>query len=207
MLTGEKPQPATRPDAVQLRPRRSPKLIVGGVLCVVLGALAAAMLYSLNVTTASVVAMANDVERGESITADSLTVVELPRSTTIDTLSADRLEELVGATALTDLPAGAFPSERHLGERPLPAGHSLVGLRLETGRIPVTALVPGTEVRLVSLAEEQELVITAVLATSPRMEEHSSHYLLDVIVAQDTAPVIAGLAATNLLALIAEGDL
>lgn len=196
-----------RPEGVQLRARRNPRLIALGILFVVLGALAAGTLYSMNVTTTSVLVMARDVVRGEQIAAGDLAVLQLPQSSSVDAVSADALDDLVGSTALTDLPAGAFPALHHLGERPLPDGHSLVGLRLDTGRIPVTPLVPGTQVRLVSLAEDSDLTIDAVLATTPRREEHGSHFLLDVVIKEDEAPMVSVLAATNLLALIAEGDI
>lgn len=207
MVTDDKPPRARRPEGVRLRPRRSPKLIALGLLCIVLGALAAASVYSMNVTTTSVLVMTRDVVRGEQISAEDLAVLQLPRNTVAGSILAEDLDELVGATALIDLPAGAFPAHRHLGDRPLPEGHSLVGLRLEGGRIPSTPLAPGTQVRLVSLAEEDSLVADAVLATAPQLDEYGSHYLLDIVVARESAPQIAALAATNLLAVVAEGDL
>lgn len=116
-----------RPPQVQLRSRRSPRLIAIGVLCLVLGALGAATLYSMTVQRVEAVVMVNDVSRGQLITANDVGVVELPGTSNIEALPADQLDAVIGETALTDLPAGAFPTGRSLGADPIPAEMSLVG--------------------------------------------------------------------------------
>lgn len=204
-MAGESTGRSRKVEDVRLRRRRSPKLVALGVLCIVIGALAAAALYSLNISTASVVAMTRDVTRGDRITASDLTIVEVPQASANGATSAEQMSQFVGATALSDLPSGSFPAQRHIGDRPLPEGHSLVGLRLEAGRIPISELAPGTHVRLVNV--EDSSITTATIAASPELEPHSSHYLLDVVVASDAAPRLASLAALDQLSLIAEGDL
>lgn len=201
-----RPSQAGRTESGQLRARRSPRLLALGILCVVLGALGGAALYTNASQNTSVVMMTRDVTRGEAITAQDLAVVDLPGTTVNGAIPAERIDEFIGATALSDLPSGAFPAQRHLGQRPLPEGHSLVGLKLETGRIPGIPLAPGTQVRLVALGESQEIT-HAVVATSPFREEHETHFLLDVVVAQADAPRVAASAANNELVLVAEGDL
>ena len=202
MLTDAQ-QRRTREDA-RLRRRRSPKLIALGVLCVVLGALAAAAVYAMNVVTVDVVATTRDVTRGDTITAADLTVIQVPRNAANGATPADRLDSFVGATALSDLPKGAFPASRHIGQQALPQGHSLVGLSMETGRIPTTGLSPGAAVTLVDI--ESSTVIPATVATTPQLQPHGNAYLLDVVVARDQAPTVAALAAVGQLAMVAEGD-
>ncbi len=201
-----RPSKAGRPESGQLRPRRSPRVVALGILCMVLGALGAAALYTSASDSAPVVMMTRDVTRGEAITAQDMAIIDLPGSAVNGAIPGDRIDDFIGATALTDLPSGAFPATRHLGQRPLPEGHSLVGLRLEPGRIPGTALAPGTQVRLVGLGEDQS-VTHATVATAPLRAEHDSYFLLDVVVTHSEAAHVAGLAANNELALIAEGDL
>lgn len=200
------PSPAPRPDAVQLRARRSPRLIALGVLAVVLGALGASSLYSLNTNHRSVVVMAKDVVRGEEIGVGDLEVVGIPSSLQVEMSDADTISDMVGQTARTDLPAGAFPLLRHLGEDPLPAGSSLVGLRLTSGRLPTAALPPGTWVELISLMEGDDTVVEAVVAAAPMELDDGSGHLLDVTVPDDVAATVATLAATDQLVLIAVGE-
>lgn len=200
------PPMAPRPEAVQLRARRSPRLIALGVLAVVLGALGAAALYSMNTHHTSVVAMARDVVRGDTIRAADLTLVSMPSTGQVEMSGAERMDQMVGQTARTDLPAGSFPLPRHLGEDPIPPGHSLVGMRLAAGRLPATELPQGTSVQLISLADGDDSVVDAVVATSPMMLEDGSGHLLDVTVPDDSAAAVAALAAQDQLALIAVGD-
>lgn len=200
------PPLAPRPDAVQLRARRSPRLIALGVLAVVLGALGAAALYSMNTNHTSVVAMTRDVVRGDTIQAGDLAVVNMPSAAQVEMSGADQMSQMVGQTARTDLPAGSFPLPRHLGDDPIPAGHSLVGMRLAPGRLPATGLPPGTLVQLISLADGDNSVVDAVVGSSPMVLDDGSGHLLDVTVPDDSAAMVAALAATDQLALIAVGD-
>jgi len=200
------PPPSPRPDAVHLRARRSPRLIALGVLAIVLGALGAATLYSLNTNLINVVVMTRDVVRGDVIEVTDLAVVDMPGSLQVDMSRADELEEMVGQRALSDLPAGSFPLSRHVGEEPVAQGKSLIGIRLTAGRLPSAALPPGTRVQLVSLAEDDDTVVDALMASSPVLLDDGSGHLLDVTVNNDAAAAIASLAATDQLVLISVGE-
>lgn len=200
------PPPAPRPDAVQLRARRSPRLIALGVLAVTMGGLGATALYTMNTDNESVVVMARDVVRGDEIRATDLAVVSIPGALQVDTSGADEMDQLLGHRARSDLPAGSFPLSRHVGEDPIPAGNSLVGIRLTTGRLPIAELPPGTRIQLISLVEGDDRVVDAVVAASPRILEDGSGHLLDVTVEKTFAHVVATLAATDQLVLIAVGE-
>lgn len=209
MLRGQETQQAVqerRPDAVQLRARRSPRLIALGVLFVVLGGLAAGALYSMGNDEESSVVMAHDVVRGQVLTEDDLAIITVPAGLGVERLDAADMSSLIGQTARTDLPAGSFPSARHLGTDPIPDGHSLVGLRLGPGRMPGTNLPPGTPVQLVSLAEEDTAVHDAVVAEAPILTDDGSGFVLDVVVSDDIAHAVARLSAAQLLAMIAVGE-
>lgn len=198
--------PPTRPEAVQLRARRSPRLIALGVLAIVLGALGAAALYSMNTDLHNVVVMSRDVVRGDVIQVTDLAVVSMPSGSQIEMSPADALEAMPGQRALTDLPAGAFPLPRHLGEEPVPPAHAVVGMRLAAGRIPSIPLPPGTRVQLISLAEDDDTVVDALTASSAALMDDGTSQLLDVVVPEAFAAAVASLAATDQLVLIAVGD-
>lgn len=200
------PPPAPRPTAVQLRARRSPRLIALGVLLVVLGALGASALYSMNTDNTTVVVMARDVVRGDEIQASDVAVVSVPAGLQLEMSDASDMAQMVGQTARSDLPAGSFPLTRHVGDDPMPAGSSLVGMRLTSGRLPAAELPPGTRVQLIGLAEGDDTVVDAVVASAPMLLDDGSGHLLDVSVPDEFAAEVATLAATDQLVLIAAGD-
>ncbi len=200
------PLPA-RPDGVQLRARRSPRLIAVGVLCVVLSALGAAALYNSTVNHVSAVVMTRDLQRGDTIQPEDLGIVSVPQDLHVEFMTSEEMASLVGQTALSDLPAGAFPSARLLGEEPIPAGQSLVGLRLGPGRMPSAPLPPGTAVQLVSLVEGDSSVTDAAVSSAPLLLDDGTGYTLDVLVPDERAHALAVLAAADQLALIAVGTI
>lgn len=189
-----------RPDAVQLRARRSPKLIAIGMLTVALGALGAAALHSMNNDRVSVLAMATDVGRGETVSADSITTVEIPATLAEGALAPAQADQLVGQRARSDLLQGSYPRPDHVGEALLPEGEALLGLRLPLGRMPVATMPPGTQVRLVSLVDDTQA--TAVVASLPSTVGDGETFVLDVRVRSAQATAFAQLAATDQVALI-----
>ena len=199
----ESPAPAApRPAAVQLRGRRSPRLIALGTLLVAVGGLGAAALYSMNADHRAVVVMAADVRRGDAIERDDLAVLEVPESLAVEALGAAELPGLVGRHSLTDLPQGAVPLARHVGEDPLPTGQALIGLRLPLGKLPTADMPPGTTVRLVGLLEGTEVAADAVVASSPVLLDDGASYSLDVRVADARADEVARLSAADLVAVV-----
>ena len=153
------PPTTPRPETVQLRARRSPRLIALGLLLVAGGGIGAAALVGSGDDVVPLVVMAADVRRGDVIGDGDLTVIELPASSGVQGMPAADLPSLVGERALMDLPKGAFPLARHVGAEPLPAGQTLVGLRLPIGKLPATELPPGTSCT--------SMVISATTKTSP----------------------------------------
>lgn len=195
-----------RAAGATLRPRRSPRLIALGVLCVVLGGLGAAALYSTSTDYVPAVVMAKDVLRGQEITASDLEVVELPSSTRIDHTEGSDTNELIGQRTLVDLPAGSFPVDRHFGSSPIPEGHRLVGLLLAPGKMPASELAADAKVQLVSILDDDDWVADAVISKVPALTDDGSGFVVDVIVDQDAADQATRLAATEQLALMAVGE-
>lgn len=196
----------SRPSGVQMRARRSPRLIMLGILCVILGSLGAVALWSMGHNRPSAVIMVQDVPRGQLITFEDLGIAELPTGFTPEHVAADHLNDLVGKRTLSDLPAGAFPAVHHVGEAPIPSGTHLVGLSLGPGRMPGSQLPVGATIQLVGLVDGEDFATGAIVAEVPVLTDDGSGFIIDVIVPEDAAHQVARLAASQQLALIAVGD-
>jgi len=175
-------------------------LIALGVLAIVLGALGAAALYSMNNDRVSVLTMAVDVGRGEMVSAESITTVEVPAALAEGALAPEDADRLLGQRARSDLLQGSYPRPDHVGEALLPDGEVLIGLRLPLGRMPVTTMPPGTQVQLVSLVDNAQA--HAVVTSLPAAVGDGETFVLDVRVRADQATALTRLAATDQVALI-----
>ena len=137
-----------------LRPRRNPRLLVSGVIAICLGGLGSAALY-ISVTDArSVVRTNRTIYRGEVIQAADLGVTSVGGTLGVRTVPAERVGELIGRTALTDLPGGSLFPPDSVGPAEVPPGSSRIGLKLAPGRVPVSPLPAGTPVLLVAVPKD-----------------------------------------------------
>lgn len=197
--------------------RRSPALIVAGVLCAVLGALGGAFAWTQASRAESVVVMNRDVPRGEELRQGDVGVVSIAVGDQVATVPASRLEGLIGRSALVDLPRGSLLGPASVGEPSLPAGSAHLGLRLAAGRVPSSPMPAGTRITVVELAAEQTerggsastgppRTIDAVVSRAPVRGEDRASWLLDIEVRQDEAAGIADLAARDRVAVIVRGS-
>ncbi|MGG1910503.1 SAF domain-containing protein [Microbacterium sp. NRRL B-14842] len=100
--------------------------------------------------TVSVMATSVDVSRGETITTDDLTTIQLAGGQQVDAVSAADAADLVGTTALVDLPAGTLITSANTGDTlAVPAGSSIVGVTLTQAQMPGYQLAAGDKVRVV----------------------------------------------------------
>jgi len=189
------------------------RLVIIGLLCAVLGALGVTTAFSQAHKTTGVVAMARQVMRGQTITEADLTTLTVGTLPGISTVPADRLHDLVGRTALVDLPARSLVAEGSVGDPAVGTGLAHVGLKLAAGRLPVAVLPPGTKVILVEVAGRDsdagaaEAVsrgrsFAAHVVTSPEGLPDGAHWVLDVSVTSSDAATVASLAAAERLALV-----
>lgn len=193
-------------QASPLRARRNVRLITAGVLAICLGGLGAAVLYANLADARSVIAVTRTVYRDQQITADDLAVTSLTPTPGLETVSAERIADVVGQTALTDLTAGSVLSPRSFGEPPVEAGVSRLGLKLAPGRMPAMPLPPGTEVLLVAVARdggdppEGASVTGRVASSASNLPDGSA--VVDVTVPQAEAERVARLAAGDQLVVV-----
>jgi hypothetical protein len=188
------------------RPRRDLRLIAIGVLAVCLSGLGAVWLYSSVTDAASVVTVLRSVHRDQVITEADLGLVSMPTVPGLETVPAARLAEVIGQSAQTDLVAGSLLSPRSFGPPVVRAGMAQLGLRLTPGRVPATALPPGTAVLLVAVAKDggeppDAPSVPATVAAVGAVQPDGST-LLDVDVPQDHAEQVARLAANDQLVVV-----
>ncbi|WP_244937918.1 SAF domain-containing protein [Acidipropionibacterium jensenii] len=210
--------------------RRSPMLIVAGVLCAVLGALGGAFAWTQASQSQSVLVMTRDVARGEELRHGDIAVASISVPDQVDTLPASRLDSLIGRRAVVDLPRGSLPGSRSVGDLPVAAGRAHVGLKLAAGRVPTEPMPAGTRITIVEVTGDATSAetgspsgqsspaaggpstgtvprtIDAVVSRAPVRAEDRSSWLLDVEVLQADAAVIADLAARDRVAVIVRGS-
>jgi Flp pilus assembly protein CpaB len=122
---------------------QTPQLVVG-VLLVALSALVAVVLVSRAAARDPVLALANDVERGQLVSTADFRVVYVGTDDQLAMVSADGLDSLVGLTAVVDLQEGTIVSPAYFASRTnIAPGEGLVGLALSPGEYPTLRLAPG----------------------------------------------------------------
>lgn len=202
----------TRPDAVQLRARRNPRLVIAGVLCAALGGLGAAVVHAETSSSAQVLMAARDVSRGEVVQTSDLAVVTIGSAPGVNTVPASELSSLVGGEARVDLPSGSLVGDGAVGEPEVAKGTSQLGLRLAAGRLPVKVMPAGTRVTLVAVTGTRtgaddgvpSLRVTGQIVSSPVPLADGASYVLDVAVPQASAQQVADLAAREQLVIVRE---
>lgn len=128
---------------------RIPELALG-VLILVVSALAALWLFTTSSDRTEVLALANQVERGEVLGIEDLVTVEIASDEALVVLRPEQVTEMIGRVALTDLPAGVLAVPSQFAEAsPLVAGEGIVGLDLTSGQVPSSRLTPATTVSVI----------------------------------------------------------
>ena len=188
------------------RPRRNVRWLAAGALAVCLGTLGSALLYGNLSHTEAVVMVRRTVFRDQVITANDLGVTSAVSAPGVAMVAAERLAEVIGRTARTDLAAGTLLHPEGFGEPLVGGGQVLIGLRLPAGRLPATDLPPGTAVLLVPVTRDASQgpdgpSISARVAR-PAEELPDGATLLDVTVGQAEAERVAKLAAADQLSLL-----
>lgn len=193
-----------------MRPRRNPRAIAIGALCICLGGLGAGFSYQQAVSSQQVVIVQHPLQRGQQVGSGDLGTVSISRVPGADLVPAAQAASLVGQEALTDLGPGALLPSGAIGQARLPADTSEVGLLLAAGRLPTGDLLVGTQVTLLAVpgpkdspdANIPQTQVTAVVSSIPQAMPDGQSYLLDVTVSDAIAAKVAALAAADRLVLI-----
>lgn len=196
-----------------LRARRNPRWLLAGLLAICLGGLGAAYVYTGVADAHSVLRVTRTVPRGQTISAQDLAVVSVGSTAGVDTVPADRLDDVVGQEALTDLPGGSLLVGASYGRSELAKGSVQLGLKIPAGRMPQRSMAAGVRVLLVPVAsvtsagagkDPKAAPIEAVVAAVPVATIDATAWLLDVNVAADDAVTVARLAARDQLVVVRE---
>lgn len=200
-----------RTPAPALRARRSPRLIVLGLLCACLGGLGSAFVFQQLTDARQVVVVAHDVARGELVRAGDLGTVSVGAASGVSVVAADQLGSLIGRTALVDLDRGAILVPGNIGEPVIAVGRSRVGLRLPPGRVPggiavgspiVVASAPGPKDD--ASVEVTPVRVDAEVASLPTAQSDGG-LAFDIDVVEAASLQIATLAAAERLVVVSKG--
>ncbi|WP_051426542.1 SAF domain-containing protein [Jiangella gansuensis] len=189
--------------------RRRPALIGLGVALVALGGLGAAWLATSVSNTVDVIALSNDVARGEIIEESDLTTASINADPSLQPIRDTRLGEIAGQYATSDLSAGGLLTEGDFDDLVQPAeGEAMVGVAVTSAQLPAEALRPGDIVRIVDTPNAQDEPPSdtpdSIEATVVRssVEEESGQRIVDVIVPEVRAPDLAARVATGRIAVV-----
>ena len=138
------------PRRVRTVARRRGALVGVGVALVAFGALAFLYVSGQLSTATPVIAVVNDVQRGAVIGDGDVTVASVVPDPALAPVPADRMAEVVGLRAATDLVAGTLLTEMSVATTVVPsAGESVVGVPLTPGQMPGEPLLPGDVILIV----------------------------------------------------------
>jgi len=189
--------------------RRSPILIAAGVAAITVGALIAVWAYTATSNTEAVVAVRNTVERGATIEASDLMIVQVGADPALNPIPESKADSLVGQRAALDLSAGGLVTAEAITADVVPvSGQSVVGVSLTPAQMPAMSLQTGDAVRVVATPGDQgdvgssdpaSIGATVVSVGKPGVD---GQIVVDVDVPESAAGELAARAATGKVALV-----
>jgi hypothetical protein len=206
--------PSTLGSVTRVEPkaRRRTTYLLGVVALLVLCGLAAVFVTNAVQTQNRVVQVRNNISRGSVVKPTDLAEVTVGSVQGVSTVPAAQLPTLVGQRAAVDLVRGSLLPEGAVRAVAVPpAKQSLVGIRLDQGRMVIGDVTAQTRLRLIVTAPQggdptfkdasSSRQFPAVLIDStPALD--GSATLVNVQVAQADAALVAQLAATNRIAVV-----
>jgi len=189
--------------------RRRPLVLMGALAAVLIGALAAAWIWTTSATATDVVAVREAVQRGEVIDRADLEVVKVGLDPSLDIVPASRIDQIAGQRAATDLAPGGLLAAGSVTNEVLPkTGQALVGVGLAPKMLPAEPLLAGDQVRIVETPGQQGEVVTAPVVMEAVVSRvtvlETGDTLVDVLVPTEKAAELAARAATGRVALVLE---
>jgi hypothetical protein len=184
------------------------------VALLIVAGLAAVFVVQQIQTQNRVIQVRADVPRGAVIKASDLAEITVGSIQGVSTVPAAELPGLVGQRATIDLARGSLLPDGGVGAVAIPAaGQTLVGIRLDQGRMVIGDVPIGSRLRLIVTAPQggdpafrdgnSGRQFAAVLVeSSPALDGAAT--LVNVQVAQKDANPIAQLAATGRIAVVQE---
>ena len=201
------------PAATHLVPppklRRRPGLVAAAIVAMGFGALLAGWAWTATTNTQEVLVARHDIERGAVIEADDLARVRLSADPALAPVAGSELAEVVGQRASMDIAGGGILTPGSLTSQVVPnAGQSVVGVALTPAQSPGLDLRYGDAVRVVvTPAQGDEAPSGAPLASDAivvavHVSEETGQSVVDLLVPQEDAAVLATRIATGNVALV-----
>jgi len=190
---------------------RVPELALGALVLVV-SALASLWLFTSGSERTEVLALANAVERGESLELEDLVTVEIASDDAIVVLRPEQASRMTGRVALVDLAAGELvtPSQFTSAGATLEPGEAVVGVDVPAGQVPSTRLAPGSVVSVIltpdgnaDLADDPGVVLvdTAKVVEVVRTAGPGEVFVA-LLVTEDEARVVSAAASQDRVRLV-----
>ena len=189
--------------------RRRPALVAGAVAAICLGALLAGWAWTATTNIQEVLVARNTIERGAVIQVDDLARVRLSADPALRPVAGSQLEEIIGQRAAYDIAAGGMLTPDSFTSAVVPAeGQSVVGVALTASQAPGLDLQYGDQVRVVvTPAQGADLLGGAPLFSDAEVvgisiDEATGQTVVDVLVPQAEAAVLAARVATGNVAIV-----
>jgi len=136
-----------------VRTRRSWVYAAGAAALIIVGGVASVFIYSTSLHTQQVFVIAKSIDRGDTITKDDLTTIDVAAGQRTDGVAAADSSSLIGKVATVDLPKGSLLTRSAVASAlPVPDGQALVGLSLKPAQLPSQQLVAGDRIEIVPIA-------------------------------------------------------
>jgi len=213
-------KPLARGAALRLEPpagqarQRKLSWVALGLVVILTGGLFGAVTLARVADRTPVLALAEAIERGETLTEAHLRVVNVASDEPLPLVPATDRGDLVGLIATGPMPEGSLLTVGQFSDgQQVAAGFSVVGLALQPGEYPIAALRPGDRVEVVRTPDPTgvhsdsgtgAVVLTddaEVFAVGP-LSETSAGLMVSLTVPADTGPAIAAAAAEGRVRLV-----
>lgn len=195
------------------RLRRSPRLIVIGVLCACLGGLGGAVAWHRASHADQVLVMTRAVGQGDIVRNADIGLTSVAVDRAVATIPASQLDKIVGRHALVDLSPGQLLGSHSVGELRVAPGRARIGLKLAAGRLPTVSLPAGARVTVIETSPDKDTgtvsnlsTADAVVVAAPKATNDHGGWLVDVEVDSGNAARLADLASLDRIALVERGQ-
>ncbi|MEU0214361.1 SAF domain-containing protein [Streptomyces sp. NPDC006265] len=137
------------------RRRRRPVVVGAGLALAAVGALLAVWQVDEAGNRTPVIALAHDVKAGEKVKKSDLVVAQVAPDAALAPVPVSRSGDIVGKTAVADLPKGTLVTDSSVREgSPVAKGRDTVGILAKPGQLPAQRLRAGDAVALVHTPQD-----------------------------------------------------
>jgi hypothetical protein len=199
----------------QLRPlprRRRPAMIALAVVLIVAGILGGALLYKDVNHQVPVLMVRTDVPVGSVVSSADLTTTTIAAGPGVKLIPSRQESQVIGLVAASNLQAGTLLAAGDLTRfLPPTTGQVLVPVAVKPSELPASGLVPGDHVLVVSAPQAGSSggaapavpanSIPGVVEAVTRAPDQDGFDVVDLLVAQNTGPVLARESVAGTVAL------